>query len=59
MLALNPFTSYGSSHQTDNGAFAEYARFNAAVAFKLPEDMTYEEAASFPVCFARLSLIIP
>ncbi|KAL1723717.1 chaperonin 10-like protein [Schizophyllum commune] len=41
--------TYGSSWQTDNGAFAEYARFNAAVAFKLPEDMTYEEAASFPI----------
>lgn len=32
-----------------NGVFAEYVKFDSALAFKLPEDMTYEEAASFPV----------
>ncbi|KAF9068864.1 chaperonin 10-like protein [Rhodocollybia butyracea] len=38
----------GGSYQTENGAFAEYVRFVAAVCFKLPESMTYEEAVSFP-----------
>ncbi|KAL1745022.1 chaperonin 10-like protein [Schizophyllum fasciatum] len=40
---------FGGSWQTDNGAYAEYVRFNGAVSFKLPDDMTYEEAASFPI----------
>ncbi|TRM69128.1 chaperonin 10-like protein [Schizophyllum amplum] len=39
----------GSSWQKDNGAFAEYARFVGSGCFKLPDNMTYEEAASFPV----------
>jgi len=42
--------SFGGNWQKDNGAFAEYVRFNAAVCWKLPDGMTYEEAASFPVC---------
>ncbi|TRM69127.1 chaperonin 10-like protein [Schizophyllum amplum] len=41
--------TYGGSWQKDNGAFAEYARFAGAVCFKLPDDMTYEEASSFPI----------
>jgi NADPH:quinone reductase-like Zn-dependent oxidoreductase len=35
--------------QKDNGAFAEYVRYNEVIALKLPEDMTYEEGASLPV----------
>ncbi|VDB94893.1 unnamed protein product [Peniophora sp. CBMAI 1063] len=41
--------NYGGSWQKDNGAFAEYVRFKAAVCFVLPAAMTYEEAASFPI----------
>ncbi|KAL1672235.1 chaperonin 10-like protein [Schizophyllum commune] len=41
--------NFGGSWQTDNGAYAEYVRFKAHVSFKLPDDMTYEEAASFPI----------
>jgi NADPH:quinone reductase-like Zn-dependent oxidoreductase len=41
--------------KADNGAFAEYVRFSQVVGFKLPEDMTFEEGASFPV---YLSLFI-
>lgn len=41
--------SHGGSYQTDNGSFAEYVRLVAAVCFKLPESMSYEEAASFPI----------
>ncbi|KAE9404578.1 GroES-like protein [Gymnopus androsaceus JB14] len=37
------------AYQTDNGAYSEYVRFVAAVCFKFPESMTYEEAASFPI----------
>ncbi|VDB96004.1 unnamed protein product [Peniophora sp. CBMAI 1063] len=33
----------------DNGGFAQYVRIVAAACFVLPPDMTYEEAASFPV----------
>ncbi|VDC06820.1 unnamed protein product [Peniophora sp. CBMAI 1063] len=39
----------GGAWQTDNGAYAEYARFIAAAAFVLPPDMTYEEGASIPI----------
>ncbi|TFL02242.1 chaperonin 10-like protein [Pterulicium gracile] len=35
--------------QPNNGAFAEYTTFDSALAFKIPEGMTYEEAASFPI----------
>ncbi|KAE9390322.1 GroES-like protein [Gymnopus androsaceus JB14] len=41
--------TFGGSFQTNNGAYSEYVRFVAAVCFKLPKSMTYEEAASFPV----------
>ncbi|TRM69137.1 chaperonin 10-like protein [Schizophyllum amplum] len=41
--------NFGGSWQTDNGAYAEYTRFISSVCFKLPDDMTYEEAASFPI----------
>ncbi|KIK70162.1 hypothetical protein GYMLUDRAFT_34642 [Collybiopsis luxurians FD-317 M1] len=41
--------TFAGSHQTENGAYAEYVRFVAAVCFKIPEHMTYEEAASFPI----------
>ncbi|KAL1745027.1 chaperonin 10-like protein [Schizophyllum fasciatum] len=41
--------NFGGSWQKDNGAYAEYVRFKAHVSFKLPDDMTYEEAASFPI----------
>ncbi|KAF5390110.1 hypothetical protein D9757_003821 [Collybiopsis confluens] len=41
--------TFGGSHQTGNGSFSEYVRFVAAVCFKVPESMTYEEAASFPI----------
>ncbi|KAI5889058.1 GroES-like protein [Schizophyllum commune H4-8] len=40
---------FGGSWQTDNGSFAEYVRMNSAVVFKVPDGMTYEEAASFPI----------
>ncbi|KAL1667177.1 chaperonin 10-like protein [Schizophyllum commune] len=40
---------FGGSWQTDNGSFAEYVRMNSAVVFKIPDGMTYEEAASFPI----------
>ncbi|VDC06799.1 unnamed protein product [Peniophora sp. CBMAI 1063] len=39
----------GGSWQSDNGAYAEYARFIASAVFVLPPDMTYEEGASFPI----------
>ncbi|KZV61857.1 GroES-like protein [Peniophora sp. CONT] len=41
--------NFGGSWQKDNGAYAEYVRFKAAVCFVLPTEMTYEEAASFPI----------
>ncbi|KAI0028239.1 chaperonin 10-like protein [Vararia minispora EC-137] len=41
--------NFGGSWQKDNGAYAEYVRLNAAVCWKLPESMTYEEAASLPI----------
>ncbi|KAE9390324.1 GroES-like protein [Gymnopus androsaceus JB14] len=41
--------TFGGSFQTNNGAYSEYVRFVAAVCFKLPKSMTYEEAASFPI----------
>ncbi|KAI0031021.1 chaperonin 10-like protein [Vararia minispora EC-137] len=41
--------NFGGSWQTNNGAYAEYVRLKAAVCWKLPEGMTYEEAASFPI----------
>ncbi|KAE9390319.1 GroES-like protein, partial [Gymnopus androsaceus JB14] len=41
--------TFGGSFQTDNGAYSEYVRFVAAVCFKLPKSMSYEEAASFPI----------
>lgn len=47
--------------QPNNGAFAEYTTFDSALAFKIPEGMTYEEAASFPVrylCSAATSHLI-
>lgn len=47
---LTDLRSYGGSWQTDNGSFAEYVRMNSAAVFKVPYGMTYEEAASFPVC---------
>ncbi|KAL1701273.1 chaperonin 10-like protein [Schizophyllum commune] len=40
---------YGGSWQTDNGSFAEYVRMNSATVLKIPDGMTYEEAASFPI----------
>ncbi|KII89279.1 hypothetical protein PLICRDRAFT_698367 [Plicaturopsis crispa FD-325 SS-3] len=39
---------YGTS-QPNNGSFAGYVRLDAAVTFKVPEGMSYEEAASFPI----------
>ncbi|KZP08864.1 GroES-like protein [Athelia psychrophila] len=39
---------YGTQDET-NGAFAEYARYNSSSAWKLPEGMSYAEAASFPI----------
>lgn len=42
------FNTRGGTQST-NGAFAEYTTFDSALAFKLPEGMTYEEAASFPI----------
>ncbi|KAF9067061.1 chaperonin 10-like protein [Rhodocollybia butyracea] len=41
--------TFGGSHQTENGAYSEYVRLVSAACFKLPEAMTYEEAASFPI----------
>jgi len=41
--------TFGGSHQTENGSYSEYVRLVAAVCFKFPESMTYEEAASFPI----------
>lgn len=51
--------SYGAS-QTNNGAFAEYLRLDSYVAMKLPDGMTYEEAASFPVrsLFSLASVVL-
>ncbi|KAL1712262.1 chaperonin 10-like protein [Schizophyllum commune] len=40
---------FGGSWQTDNGSFAEYVRMNSAAVFKIPDGMTYEEAASFQI----------
>ncbi|KAF9068863.1 chaperonin 10-like protein [Rhodocollybia butyracea] len=39
----------GGTFQTENGAFSEYVRLVGTVCFRLPESMTYEEAASFPI----------
>ncbi|KZP09825.1 GroES-like protein [Athelia psychrophila] len=39
---------YGTQDET-NGAFAEYARYNCSSAWKLPEGMSFAEAASFPI----------
>ncbi|KAL1745365.1 chaperonin 10-like protein [Schizophyllum fasciatum] len=58
---------FGGSWQTDNGAFAEYVRMKASVVFKLPDDMSYEEGASFPIphltaaqaLYTRLDLPLP
>ncbi|KII90674.1 hypothetical protein PLICRDRAFT_174057 [Plicaturopsis crispa FD-325 SS-3] len=58
--------TYGTN-QTNNGSYAEYVRFDSAVTFKLPEGMSYEEAASFPIphltavqaFYMRLSLPLP
>lgn len=51
--------SYGAN-QTNNGAFADYLRLDSYVAMKLPDGMTYEEAASFPVrSFPNLLVCIP
>ncbi|KAE9397700.1 GroES-like protein [Gymnopus androsaceus JB14] len=36
----------GGIFQTDNGAFAEYVRLQAAVTFKIPDEMSYEEGAA-------------
>ncbi|KAE9403137.1 GroES-like protein [Gymnopus androsaceus JB14] len=41
--------NYGGNLQTNNGAYAEYVRLLAALTFKMPNDMTYEEGASFPI----------
>ncbi|KAF9068890.1 chaperonin 10-like protein [Rhodocollybia butyracea] len=41
--------TFGGSYQTENGSYSEYVRLVAAVCFKFPESMTYEEAASFPI----------
>ncbi|KAF5393160.1 hypothetical protein D9757_001176 [Collybiopsis confluens] len=41
--------TFGGSYQRDNGSYSEYVRFVATVCFKIPESMTYEEAAAFPV----------
>ncbi|TRM69126.1 chaperonin 10-like protein [Schizophyllum amplum] len=41
--------NFGGSWQKDNGAYAEYVRFIGSVCFKLPDEMTYEEASSFPI----------
>jgi NADPH:quinone reductase-like Zn-dependent oxidoreductase len=38
--------NYGGSHQSHNGAYAEYVRLESATTFKIPDDMTYEEGAS-------------
>ena len=42
------FNTRGGTQST-SGAFAEYTTFDSALAFKIPEGMTYEEAASFPI----------
>jgi NADPH:quinone reductase-like Zn-dependent oxidoreductase len=39
---------YGTQEET-NGACAEYARYNCSSAWKLPEGMSFAEAASFPI----------
>ncbi|KAE9401298.1 GroES-like protein [Gymnopus androsaceus JB14] len=39
----------GSNSQMENGAFAEYVLYVGHVCFKLPEEMSYAEAAGFPV----------
>ncbi|KAF7974405.1 hypothetical protein HWV62_12254 [Athelia sp. TMB] len=39
---------YGTQDPS-NGAFAEYARYNASGAWVLPPGMSYAEAASFPI----------
>lgn len=44
-----PFPSAGTSKE-DNGAFADYARFDTVSTLKLPQGMTHEEGASLPVC---------
>ncbi|KII90137.1 hypothetical protein PLICRDRAFT_53248 [Plicaturopsis crispa FD-325 SS-3] len=57
---------YGTS-QTNNGSFAEYVRLDSAVTFKVPEGMSYDEAASFPIphltavqaLYIRLPLALP
>ncbi|KZP08854.1 GroES-like protein [Athelia psychrophila] len=41
---------YGTQDES-NGAFAEYARYNCSSVWKLPEGMSFAEAASFPVPF--------
>ncbi|TFK98994.1 chaperonin 10-like protein [Pterulicium gracile] len=58
---------FNSCPQPTNGIFAEYAKFDSALAFKLPEGMTYEEGASFPAAhytafqalYLRLNLPFP
>jgi len=41
--------NYGGSYQSDNGSYAEYVRLYAAVTFKIPDEMSYEEGAALPV----------
>jgi len=49
------------------GGFAEYAIFESDLAFKIPEDVSFDEAATFPLCsltaaqalFIRLQLPSP
>lgn len=42
--------TYGTS-QENNGAFAEYVRFDQAVTMKLPERLSHLEGASLPIPF--------
>ncbi|KZP09824.1 GroES-like protein [Athelia psychrophila] len=48
---------YGTQHES-NGAFAEYARYNSPSVWKLPEGMSFAEAASItvPILTAAQSL---
>jgi threonine dehydrogenase-like Zn-dependent dehydrogenase len=43
------------------GGFAEYAIFESDLAFRIPESVSFDEAATFPLCSltaAQVSLIL-
>ncbi|KAF8918978.1 chaperonin 10-like protein [Mucidula mucida] len=57
---------FGCYH-SDTGSFAEYSRFDSAMVFKLPDNLSYEAAAALPIpnytamqaFYGRLKFSIP